>query len=108
MSGVLRPHRLFFASRVALVLWIGAWIAFLVLTAAHAGAELLSGVAAIICVLFAGGFGLRVLGTRMILRQLAAPRVTDELVASRSGHGVPEAKRQLQQSSVQLSAPELS
>jgi hypothetical protein len=84
IGGMFRPQRLFFASRVALVLWIGGWIAFLVLSIAHAGAELLSGVGAIICVLFASGFGLRVLATRILMRELAAAKPTDELIASRS------------------------
>jgi hypothetical protein len=84
LGRLLRPHRLNIAAQVTLALWVAGWIVFGVLTIVHASAELLSGIGAIICVLFAGGFGLRILASRMILRELAASRMTDELVASRS------------------------
>jgi hypothetical protein len=81
---IFRPHALFVASRVTLILWIAGWVAFLVLTAVRASADLLAGIGAIICILFAAGLGLRVLAMRLTLRELAAPSAPDDLIASRS------------------------
>ena len=84
LGRVFRPHRLLVAARIAFALWIASWIVYGVLTMVHASAELLFGIGAIICTLFATGFGLRVVAARMIMRELRTSTTVDELIASRS------------------------
>jgi cation transport ATPase len=83
-DGFARARYLRWAGNAILALWIAGWIAFAILVGIRAATELVSAVAALICILFAIGFGLHAASRRIALRQIRELLERDDLSASRS------------------------
>jgi hypothetical protein len=84
LDGFARARYLRGAGHVATALWALGWVVFGVLIAIRASADLVSAVAALICIAFAASFGLQVAAHRIALRELRVIMARDDLVASRS------------------------
>jgi hypothetical protein len=84
LDGFARARYLRGAGHIATTLWVLGWVVFAVLIAIRASADLVSAVAALICLAFAASFGLQVAAHRVGLRELRVVIARDDLVASRS------------------------
>jgi hypothetical protein len=83
-DGFARARYLRGAGHVATALWLAGWLVFAILVGVRASADVVSAVAALICLIFAASFGLHVAARRVALRELRAMIARDDLVASRS------------------------
>lgn len=83
-DGFARARYLRGAGHVATALWLAGWLFFAILIGIRASADLVSAVAALICLTFAASFGLHVAARRLALAELRAMIARDDLVASRS------------------------
>lgn len=79
------------AGHVTLVLWVLGWIVFAVLVGIRAAADLVSAVAAMICILFAISFAFQAASRRLAWRELAELVAREDLSASRS-RGTPRVR----------------
>jgi Mn2+/Fe2+ NRAMP family transporter len=83
-DGFALARNLRIAGHVTLALWIAGWLVFAVLVGTRARTDLVSAVAALICILFAISFALQVASHRVALRELTALIAREDLSASRS------------------------
>jgi hypothetical protein len=79
------------ASHVTLVLWAIGWLVFAVLVGIRARTDLVSAVAALICILFAISFAFQVAARRVAWRELTELVAREDLSATRS-RGVPRVR----------------
>jgi small-conductance mechanosensitive channel len=90
-DGFARARYLRIAGHVTLVLWLVGWLMFAVLVSMRAAADLVSAVAAMICILFAISFGFQVASRRVAWRELTELLAREDLSASRS-RGTPRVR----------------
>lgn len=83
-DGFARARYLRLASHVVLGLWVIGWVVFAVLVAVRAGTNLVSAVAALICILFTIGCALQAVARRLAWRELQQQVTRDDLSATRS------------------------
>jgi cation transport ATPase len=84
LDAFARARNLRVAGHVAFVLWVIGWLVFAVLVGMRAAAELVSAVAAMICILFAISFAFQVASRRVAWRELTELIAREDLSASRS------------------------
>jgi cation transport ATPase len=90
-DGFARARYLRLAGNVALGLWALSWVVFGVLVGIHGKSELVSALAAVICILFGISFLLQAAARRLAMRELAELMARDDLSATRS-RGLPRVR----------------
>jgi hypothetical protein len=90
-DGFARARYLRVAGHVTLVMWLVGWLVFAVLVGMRAAADLVSAVAAMICILFAISFAFQAASRRLAWRELSALLEREDLSASRS-RGTPRVR----------------
>jgi hypothetical protein len=88
---LVRARRYRLAGRVALALWMAAWVAFAIVVATDGSSDLVSALAVLICLLFAISFVLEARARRLEVLELVALAARDDLSASRS-RGLPRVR----------------
>jgi lysylphosphatidylglycerol synthetase-like protein (DUF2156 family) len=83
-DGLARARYLRIASHVVLGIWVLGWVLFAVLVGVRADTNLVSAVAALICILFAISCALQALSRRVAWRELVHLAARDDLSATRS------------------------
>jgi hypothetical protein len=86
-ADLFRSSRLFRAGRVCLVLWVAAWIGYIILYSVRANGSLRDSVGVMACVLFGIALLLNVIGDRKAWREIRERAARDDLTAARSRGG---------------------
>jgi Mn2+/Fe2+ NRAMP family transporter len=84
VDGFALARNLRIAGHVTFVLWLAGWLVFAILVGTRARTDLVSAVAALICIMFAISFAFQVASRRVALRELTALIAREDLSASRS------------------------